>query len=160
MDGQLLAVVSVVSRPGTELTEKDHLIGLEIGGGEKMVLIDPDEFRFVVRQMLANAVAYSPPGKNIVVQTDRLDNRAILVIIDEGEGIAAKDLTHIFEPFYRAEAREATKGGFGLGLTIAKWVVEAHGGEIDVESTRGVGSTFRVSVPLIDPGDTSAPGDG
>ncbi|MCA9907185.1 MAG: HAMP domain-containing histidine kinase, partial [Anaerolineae bacterium] len=69
--------------------------------------------------------------------------------VDSGEGIAADQVTHIFEPFYKVDgARTPSRAGLGLGLTIVKMVVDAHEGQIEVESMPGKGSTFRVRLPL------------
>jgi signal transduction histidine kinase len=73
---------------------------------------------------------------------------AILSVQDPGIGIAPDDLTHIFEPFRRTGASRETAPGVGLGLSVARHIVEAHRGHIEVESTVGVGSTFRVHLPL------------
>ena len=82
---------------------------------------------------------------------------AKIAVHDRGPGIAPSDLPHIFEPFYRG--RSAVEGqiqGSGLGLSLVKQAVDAHGGRIDVSSNRGVGSTFCISLPITNPPETAS----
>jgi PAS domain S-box-containing protein len=127
---------------------RDQQIVCKLAESIDQVLLDYNEFRYALRQLLANALAYSEPGDQVMVQTSLANEQVVLTVIDYGSGIAPEDLPHIFDPFYRAKARQTDKGGVGLGLTITKWIVEAHNGQIQVESTVGSGSTFRVYLPL------------
>jgi len=101
--------------------------------------------------LLDNAIKYSPRESTITVETRKTGNSVFISVTDEGMGIEAKDLPHIFDRFYRADyARSRTgTGGYGLGLSIAKKIVDAHHGSIHVESKRNTGSVFTVSLPLI-----------
>jgi two-component system, OmpR family, heavy metal sensor histidine kinase CusS len=100
--------------------------------------------------LIDNAVKYTPSGGSIVVSLDKTDNVAVAEFRDTGIGIAAEDQPHIFDRFYRADkARSREFGGVGLGLSIARWVAEAHAGSIAVESFLGDGSVFRVRLPLL-----------
>lgn len=117
------------------------------------VLIDPAEIKFVIHQLISNALAHSHPDQTVIIETSVCGNEAMLTVSDDGEGIHPGDLPHIFEPFYRAYAREPEKGGVGIGLTIAKWIIDAHNGRIEVESLPGEGSTFRVYMPTIESKD-------
>ncbi|HEY3353136.1 MAG TPA: HAMP domain-containing sensor histidine kinase [Polyangia bacterium] len=101
----------------------------------------------VVLNLLTNALKYSPPGCPVEVAVTRQGDAAVLDVSDHGRGIAPSDLTRIFQPFYRALGAE-TREGLGLGLFIARLIVEAHGGGIAVDSTPGLGSTFTVALPL------------
>lgn len=125
-------------------------IGLvfEPGGDIHAVRLDTEEFGFAIRHLLANAIAHSAAATTITIQTTTAINEAVVIVKDRGEGIMPDDLPNIFEPFYRDFARQTGKGGVGLGLTIVKWIVEAHGGHIEVDSTPGRGSTFCVYLPL------------
>jgi heavy metal sensor kinase len=99
--------------------------------------------------LIDNAVKYTPSNGLITVSLTSGDEFAVAEIKDTGVGIAAEDLPHIFERFYRADkARSREFGGIGLGLSIARWEAEAHGGDIEVDSSLGNGSAFRVRLPL------------
>jgi len=99
--------------------------------------------------LLDNAVKYTPPGGQISVSLTSGPDFAVIEVQDTGIGIGAADLPHIFERFYRADrARSRELGGAGLGLSIARWIAEAHGGSIHVQSTLGAGSVFQVRLPV------------
>jgi signal transduction histidine kinase len=101
--------------------------------------------------LLENAIKYSADvGKRVDVRLDRQQNQARIQIIDEGPGIAAEHLPHLFERFYRVDqSRTHTQStGSGLGLSIARWIAQEHGGSIQVQSTPGRGSIFAVCLPL------------
>jgi signal transduction histidine kinase len=96
-----------------------------------------------------NAVKYTGAGGQVRVSLIRKDGAADITVMDSGIGIAPEDLPRIFDRFYRADkARSREQGGIGLGLAIARWIVEAHRGQIRVESALGQGSTFSVTLPL------------
>ncbi len=109
------------------------------------VIMDEVEFGRVIQNLIENAVHYTPKGGAIRVLTRVDDEQAILEISDTGIGISEADQKHIFERFFRADsARSTHTGGSGLGLSISRAIVEKHQGRIEVESTLGKGSTFRV----------------
>lgn len=100
--------------------------------------------------LIDNAVKYTPPGGSVAVSLKANNGSAIAEFRDTGIGIGADDLPHIFDRFYRADkARSREFGGIGLGLSIARWVAEAHRGSIEVQSTPGNGSLFRVRLPFL-----------
>lgn len=110
---------------------------------------NPGLLREVLRNLLDNAVRYTPEGGSVEVGVSREDAFAIVSVADNGIGIPQSDQVRIFERFYRVDdARSRELGGTGLGLAIAKHIVEAHGGRIWVDSTVAKGSRFRFSVPL------------
>ena len=112
---------------------------------------DRDRLKQVLLNIAGNAVQYSPPGGRVTFSMRREGDRARVVISDTGAGIPAVDLPHIFERFYRSEKsrKRSSNGGFGLGLSIAYWIVRNHGGTIEVNSIEGKGSAFTIWLPLM-----------
>src|SRR4030095_12287346 len=96
-----------------------------------------------------NAVKYTPPGGRVDVEVRRAENAAIFRVRDTGAGIPADELPRIFVPLFRGDTSR-TERGLGLGLSLVKAIVEAHGGTVDVISETGRGSVFTVSLPLGD----------
>ncbi|MCL5257271.1 MAG: HAMP domain-containing histidine kinase [Chloroflexi bacterium] len=116
--------------------------------GEAIVLGDNDRLKQLLLILLDNAIKYGGEGA-IEVSLSTADSEATITVRDHGGGISQEDLPHVFERFYRAaKSRSREDGGAGLGLAIAKWIAESHGGRIGVESTTGEGSTFQVTLPL------------
>jgi heavy metal sensor kinase len=106
-----------------------------------------------VINLLDNAIKYSPLRAHVRVMVTQEPGAARVTIVDHGPGIEAAHLPHIFDRFYRVDkARSRELGGVGLGLAIAKWAVEAHGGTIEVESVPKGGSTFRITLPMLSAG--------
>ncbi len=112
-----------------------------------VVLGSADHLHQVVRNLVENALKYTRPGGYVSLALRAVDGGAELAVRDDGVGIAPEDLPHVFERFYRATAARSRPGA-GLGLSIADWIVRAHGGRLTAESEPGVGSTFRVWLPL------------
>ncbi len=113
------------------------------------VLGDADRLKQLFLNLMDNAIKYTPSGGTVTLSFERQDQWARVSVADTGIGIPARDLPHIFERFYRVDkARSREKGGTGLGLAICKWIVEAHGGRIQVQSQVGKGSVFTVWLPL------------
>jgi signal transduction histidine kinase len=107
------------------------------------------KLRQALTNLLDNAVTYTPEGGTIRLTARRRLRRAVIAVRDTGQGIAAHDLPHLFEPFYRTDAaRGGSNGHAGLGLALADWIVRAHGGHLRVESRVGVGTVFTLSLPL------------
>ncbi len=114
--------------------------------------IDPERIGQVLRNLLNNAIAYTPEGGEIGVSAARQDDRVTVSVRDTGEGIAAEHLPHIFDRFYRADrSRARASGGAGLGLAIVRQLVLAHGGNIAVESVPGRGTVFTFTLPVAAP---------
>lgn len=109
-----------------------------------MVNGDRDRLKQVLLNLVANAIQYTPQGGEVFLSMKKIAGQARLIIRDTGPGIPAEDLPHIFDRFYRAEKSRtrSASGGFGLGLSIAKWIVEHHHGRIEVESKEGKGTSF------------------
>ena len=107
--------------------------------------------REAVTNVLDNAIKYGPDGSTVTMRVDRVGDEGLLAITDEGPGVAAEHRDRIFNRFFRIdEARSRERGGAGLGLAIAKWAVEIHGGRISVHEARDRGSEFRISLPLAE----------
>lgn len=116
---------------------------------EVWVLGDPIRLRQLFRALVSNAVRYTDPEGRIALRSERGSNDVAISVEDTGIGIPAESMDRIFDRFYTVdEARSRAHGGSGLGLAIAKWIVDAHGGSIDVRSTPGRGSCFTVRLPL------------
>lgn len=111
---------------------------------------DRDRLKQVLLNLLGNAVQYTPAGGTVTMSLKKIGEQARIIINDNGPGIPAQDLAHIFERFYRGErSRKRSQGtGFGLGLSIAQWIVKAHQGTIEVNSREGEGTTFCVWLPV------------
>lgn len=117
------------------------------------VVVNADASRLeqVLGNLLSNAFKYADPGTRITLQIRQDDGKAIVSVVDRGPGIAAEHLPHLFERGYRAPEVAVRARGLGLGLYIARLLVEAHHGQIWVESQVGKGSTFTVALPLAAP---------
>ena len=132
--------------------------------GEKLQLVigeidqvlvngDRDRLKQVLVNLVGNAIHYTPAGGKVTLNLEKANNQARLTVSDTGPGIPAQDIPHIFERFYRGErSRKRTPGsqssGFGLGLSIAYWIIRNHGGAIEVNSLEGQGTTFCVWLPI------------
>jgi two-component system OmpR family sensor kinase len=111
---------------------------------------DPRRLRQAVGNLVANAIKFSPGGGDILVSvaTERGDSVAVVTVLDEGIGISAAELPHIFDRFYRGEQAKHLAAGTGLGLAAVKHAVEAHGGTVSVRSQPGSGATFLLRLPI------------
>lgn len=110
---------------------------------------EPDLLRQAVGNLLINACKYTPSGGTVQLRLFTQSHWAVIQVSDSGIGISQTDLPHIFERFYRVDTKQSRQaGGFGLGLAIAKQLIEAHGGQISVTSVVGQGSTFQIELPL------------
>ncbi|HEX3480793.1 MAG TPA: HAMP domain-containing sensor histidine kinase [Kofleriaceae bacterium] len=110
---------------------------------------DPMRIEQVLTNLVNNAIKYSPPGGSVRVAIARRPDAVVITVADDGVGMSADEVDHVFDPFRRGAGAGAGAGvpGAGLGLFVARRIVEAHGGEITVASTQGTGSTFTVRLP-------------
>ena len=118
---------------------------------ERKVTGNPADIEQVVLILLDNAIKYSHKGGKVLVTVQEVKDKALIQVSDTGQGIAAKDLPHIFKRFYRGRTRSDAKTaeeGLGLGLAIANKRVQQHGGKITVNSEAGKGTTFYVELPI------------
>jgi len=110
---------------------------------------DAQRLAQVVSNLVSNASKYSPNSEPIEVALERKARQVVVQVRDHGQGIDQDQLAHIFEPFYRTpDAQSSTAGGLGLGLAIAKQIMDFHQGQIWCESEKGRGSTFFVALPI------------
>ncbi len=112
------------------------------------VVMDPRRVQRVLYNLVQNAIRHTPPDGTIVIRAADIGKEVMVSVADTGEGIPPEELPKLFERFHRADkARSRSNGGSGLGLSIAKGIVEAHGGRIWAESTPGAGATFTFTLP-------------
>jgi len=110
---------------------------------------DRDKISSVVSNLVSNAIKYSPKGKFVELACKESGGKVIVSIKDEGMGIKARDLSHIFDRYYRVETNHTKHiSGFGIGLYLSSEIIKRHDGEIWAESESGIGSTFYFSLPL------------
>ena len=143
-----LEVMSEIHREAKMLSTK-HDFALEVDDG-CLLHGDKGMIKQLMRILLDNAIKYTPEGGKITIGMSSRDGQCVLSIQDTGPGIAAEELTRIFDRFYRCDvARKAQTSGHGLGLSIARIIAVAHGGKINVRSKVGVGTTFSVRLPVV-----------
>jgi signal transduction histidine kinase len=144
-----LLITEVFSEMSILAANKVHLHLNEID--QVYVNGDRDRLKQVFINLVANAIQYTPPNGDVYISLEHIKDQARVIVRDTGPGIPTEDLPHIFERFYRAE-KSRTRGkstGFGLGLSIVNWIVEKHGGRIEVASQEGKGTTFVIWLPLF-----------
>jgi heavy metal sensor kinase len=132
----------LATQKGLRLTIKGPLPKISMNGDDEML-------KRMLLNLLDNAVKYTPAGGEITIALESQNGDALIIVRDTGIGIPAEDQPRIFDRFYRVDkARSRALGGAGLGLSIARWIVEGHGGSLSVESAPGRGSIFTVELPL------------
>jgi len=131
----------------------DHKVSIAAGGGpgaDETAWFDPHLLGRVLRHLLENVAAYTPPGSRVALSSKRTEDRLEFCVEDNGPGIDARDLPLIFEKFYRGKRGAGARKGSGMGLAITRAILTAHGGGIEASSTPGSGAKFRFWVPLIE----------
>jgi signal transduction histidine kinase len=123
---------------------------LELAVPSSPVVVDCDGQRIaqVLNNLVSNAIKYSPNGGVVAVSVERKNGEAVISVSDQGIGIARSEFEQVFEPFRRTGASRETVPGVGMGLSVSRDIVKAHGGRIALQSEVGVGSTFQVRLPL------------
>ncbi|OCT13661.1 two-component sensor histidine kinase [Paenibacillus pectinilyticus] len=111
--------------------------------------LDRQRLGQILANLLTNALKFTPPGGKVAIDVHEETTHVVVVVSDTGRGIHGDDLPYVFERFYRVDkSRERKTGGSGIGLTIVKKLVEAHGGTIRIESELGIGTTVYIHFPL------------
>ena len=143
--------LSSLAREAVELyehvsSERGVHVVTRLGAGVE-VEVDRQRVLQIIANLLDNAIKYTPPGGSVDVAVTKDLAWGTIAIRDTGVGISAEDRPHVWERLYRGD-RSRTERGLGLGLSLVKAIVEAHGGEVELRSTVGEGSTFEVRLPL------------
>lgn len=143
------AITTAVSAAAERYAAKGVELTGDVPDGLTALWADPLRLAQVLGNLLDNALRHTPPGGVVKVTATAATGEVIIAVIDNGDGIAAQHLPHVFERFYRADiARDRQHGGAGIGLAIAKALTEAHGGRITAASRGpGLGSTFTITLP-------------
>ncbi len=133
----------------TRASAEHKRVTVEVGTFEEAKIAgDPALVRQLLLIVLDNAIKFTPAGGRVRLDVSAEDGRAGVTVSDTGIGISPDQLPHVFERFYRGDAARREADGAGLGLAIARWIVDAHGGRIDIESQPGAGTRVAVSFPL------------
>jgi signal transduction histidine kinase len=151
----LVALVREASRPWLD----GHPgVSVSTSQPELPVDVDPDTILSVLRNLLGNAAKFSlPDSRPVEVDTQVEDGSVIVRVVDDGPGIPETDLANVFEPFFRVDrSRSRRTGGYGLGLSICRRIVDAHGGTIVAANNPGRGACFTVRLPLGRPAQGDA----
>lgn len=127
-----------------------HRVVIDIEPPDSPAWFDPHLLGRVFRHLVENAARYTPPGSRIALTSRRPEGTLEFTVQDNGPGIDSADLPFIFEKFYRGKKSSARGKGTGMGLSIARAIVSAHGGQIEVMSHAGQGTTFRFWIPLVE----------
>ena len=143
-------VKTVAKRLGGQFEEKDIKLTINLPSELPQVQADADRIIQVLTNLLSNALRYTPIGGEVTLQASRQNGHIQVIVKDTGIGLPPEHLPHIFTRFYRVDkSRSRQAGGSGIGLTIAKYLVEAHGGRIWVESEgEEQGSVFTFTLPI------------
>ena len=141
-------ISDVLERMRTLAEQRRVQLSGRVGSSIDPVSVDPPKIERVLANLIGNAIQHTPEGGQVTIEAHRGNGCVRVSVRDTGEGIAAEDLPRVFERFYRGEkSRPRASGGAGLGLAIAKGIVEAHGGSIQASSRPGEGSIFTFTLP-------------
>ncbi len=122
----------------------------DVAADMPLLYVDPQRIKQVLNNLVSNAIKFTPPGGTITVSAHQYDEHFEMIsVVDTGYGIPVEDRQHIFERFYQSNHSEQSKmGGYGLGLSIARLIIDQHGGTIDCDTTLNKGTTFHFTLPL------------
>ncbi len=151
LDADMLVMNAVQAMKPTAAAKNIHLTVTHLE--PLRVMADPQQVRHLLAHIIDNAIKFTPPEGNVSLTVQRVDQMARIEVTDTGIGIPQEHLSRIFDRFYQVDSSRTQDGtaGFGLGLSLAKWIAEAHGGSIEVRSQVGVGTTFSIHLPIARP---------
>ncbi|MBK8428253.1 MAG: response regulator [Lewinellaceae bacterium] len=150
IQGDILTFIQYVTESLHSLANAQNLM-LRVESEQSKIVIDYDPERFlqIIHNLLSNAIKFTPSGGKVVIRADVKGQWLHVSVTDSGAGIPPEELPHLFERFFQARNQEHAKaGGTGIGLSLTRELVKAMGGEISVESSIGVGTTFLVRLPI------------
>lgn len=153
-------VAEAVETAGILGETADIAVRATLPEGPVILPVDGGRIRQLLLNLVTNAIKYTPPGGSVALELVDTGITVTISVSDTGIGIAPGDLPHVFDRFWRADlarTRTGDRPGFGLGLAISRWIVEAHGGTIVVQSRPGRGTTFTVTLPRQSPPAPPAP---
>lgn len=157
-DDLVAVVVASVEAARPSLEGLGMRVVLEVADDLPRLPLDRDAIGQVLTNLLSNAAKYAADGKHVAVRVEHGDDAAVLQVEDRGIGIAVDELPRVFDDFFRStDPKVRRTKGTGIGLAIVRYIVEAHGGTITVESQVGRGSTFTIVLPLEEPGHEETP---
>ncbi len=143
-------VLSEMAERFAQKIESKHLhFKLDLAQDVRSVVASPEYLSRAIVSIIENAVQFTPDSGSVTIRSLNAHRKVVVEVIDTGEGVDGADLKLVFNPFFRGDsARSSETGGAGLGLSIAKRVIEMHSGQIEIESMRGSGSTVRIMLPV------------
>lgn len=124
------------------------ILSFDVHDAEHALFIDLPKLTQALENIISNAVKFSPRGGQVVIQGRLHEQRYLITVCDQGIGMTEEQLSHIFDKFYRADATDTARNGIGLGLTLTKSLIEAHGGQIHATSTPDQGTSISISLPI------------
>jgi signal transduction histidine kinase len=130
------------------IAAKDLSLTLDGLSGSRYVMGDPNQIARVLRNLLNNAIKYTPSGGAITLRLRQIGSNITLAVSDTGIGMTPEEVAHVFDRFYRAAQAIRMASGTGLGLAISKEIIDLHNGDIQATSTPAEGSTFTVTLPI------------
>jgi signal transduction histidine kinase len=143
----------VVTSLHTQALKANVALHKDIPNPSPLLYVDPQRIKQVLSNLVTNAIKFTPAGGRITLRARQIDDRFVKIFVsDTGVGIPLEDQPYVFERFYQSTRHQQSKGnGYGLGLSIAKMIVEQHGGEIGFDTVLDEGTTFYFTVPLYKP---------
>lgn len=154
IQGDILAFTKYIAESLHSLANAQNLM-LQVESEQAKIVMDYDPERFlqIIHNLLSNAIKFTPSGGKVLLQVDQEGQWLYISVADTGSGIPPEEIPHIFERFFQAKNQEFAKaGGAGIGLSLTRELVKFMGGEVSVQSTVGVGSTFFVKLPITNKG--------